>query len=182
MDYIDYVDYIDNTKNINKSAILTTNPYDEIVPNLHLGGIKALDNYKKDYNNESLIFYMVVDLIKYSNITNIVNESMESMEIFEKYINLPVHDSPDECDNLLNMIKETRILENIHHALQQNKPVLVHCFAGMQRSCALVACYLIKYYDITPHNAIEFIKSKRPIAFFGKVNFMDTISKFAEFY
>lgn len=168
------MDYINNTKNVSDLSIVTTNPYDEIVPNLHLGGIKALDNYKNDYNTESLIFYMVVDLIKYSNMSN---GNMESMEIFEKYINLPVHDSPDECDNLLKMINETQVLEKIHHALQQNKPVLVHCFAGMQRSCALVACYLIKYYDFTPQTAIYFIKSKRHIAFFGKVNFMDTINK-----
>jgi protein-tyrosine phosphatase len=167
------MEYINNTKNVTNSAILTTNPYDEIIPNLHLGGIKALDNYKSDYNNESLIFYMVVDLIKYTT-TNIGNESIGK---YEKYINLPVHDSPDECDNLLKMINETKVLENIHHSLQQNKPVLVHCFAGMQRSCALVACYLIKYYNFMPNDAIDFIKSKRPIAFFGKVNFMDTISR-----
>jgi protein-tyrosine phosphatase len=173
------MDYINNTKsinNINNPAIMTTNPYDEIIPNLHLGGIKALDNYKNEYNNETLIFYMVVDLIKYTT-TNMANESMGQ---YEQYINLPVHDSPDECDNLLKMIKETHILENIHHALQKNKPVLVHCFAGMQRSCALVACYLIKYYDFTPKNAIDFIKSKRPIAFFGRVNFMDLLLSFAK--
>ena len=169
------MDYINNTKNINDPTIMCTNPYDEIIPNLHLGGIKALDNYKNDYNNESLIFYMVVDLIKYT--TNIENESIER---FEKYINLPVHDSPDECDNLLKMINDTRVLEKIHNSLKQNKPVLVHCFAGMQRSCALVACYLIKYYDFTPKTAIDFIKSKRPIAFFGKVNFMDLLISFAK--
>ena len=173
------MDYINNTKsinNINNPAIMTTNPYDEIIPNLHLGGIKALDNYKNEYNNDTLIFYMVVDLIKYTT-TNMANESMGQ---YEQYINLPVHDSPDECDNLLKMINETRVLEKIHHALQQNKPVLVHCFAGMQRSCALVACYLIKYYDFTPKTAIDFIKSKRPIAFFGKVNFMDLLLSFAK--
>ena len=167
------MDYINNTKNVSNPAIMTTNPYDEIIPNLHLGGIKALDNYKSEYNNDTLIFYMVVDLIKYTT-TNIANESMEQ---YEQYLNLPVHDSPDECDNLLKMINETQVLEKIHNALQNNKPVLVHCFAGMQRSCALVACYLIKYYDFTPKIAIDFIKSKRPIAFFGKVNFMDTINK-----
>ena len=115
---------------------------------------------------------MVVDLIKYTTI-NIANENVEQ---YEQYINLPVHDSPDECDNLLKMINETRILEKIHHALQKNKPVLVHCFAGMQRSCALVACYLIKYHHMTPNEAIDFIKTKRPIAFFGQVNFIETLN------
>jgi protein-tyrosine phosphatase len=58
------------------------------------------------------------------------------------------------------------------------KPVLVHCFAGMQRSCAVVACYLIKYYNITPLDAINFIKKKRNVAFFGGVNFMRTLEMF----
>jgi protein-tyrosine phosphatase len=49
---------------------------------------------------------------------------------------------------------------------------------GQQRSCAVVACYLIKYYNLTPQEAIDFIKLKRPIAFFGNVNFLQTIEFF----
>ena len=155
--------------NINK-IVINTNPYDEIIPNLYLGSIKALEYSNINYKNNSLNFHMVVDLIKY---TNMVNTSMGQK--FEKYINLPVNDSPDECNNLLKMINDTQVLEKIHLALHQNKPVLVHCFAGMQRSCALVASYLIKYHNFTPINAINFIKTRRPIAFFGSVNFMDLL-------
>ena len=113
---------------------------------------------------------MVVDLIKHTYLPEKLNHHI--------YINLPVHDSPDECDKLLSLIHETQVLEKIHLALQENKPVLVHCFAGMQRSCALVACYLIKYNNMTPDEAIDYIKLKRPIAFFGKVNFMETLLSF----
>ncbi len=148
---------------------MNTNPYDEIIPNLYLGSIKALDYCNNNCKNDSITIYMVVDLMKYTNMIN------ESVGRFEKYINLPVNDSPDECNNLLKMINELGVLEKMHLALQQNKPVLVHCFVGMQRSCALVACYLIKYHNFTPINAIEFIKFKRPIAFFGRVNFMETL-------
>ena len=150
------------------NIINNTNPYDEILPNLYLGSIKALGTDEC----KSLDYYMVVDLIKN---TILLDNSMSNVDI---YINLPVHDSPDECDILLEMIKDTCVLEKMHLALQQNKPVLVHCFAGMQRSCALVACYLIKYYDMTPDEAIHYIKSKRPIAFFGRVNFMETLLSF----
>ena len=150
---------------MNNTILNTTNPCDEILPNLYLGSIKALGTYEY----KELDYYMVVDLIKYNFLLdNIINK-------YNIYMNLPVHDSPDECDKLLSLIHETQVLEKIHLALQQNKPVLVHCFAGMQRSCALVACYLIKYNNMTPHEAIEYIKSKRPIAFFGNVNFMNTL-------
>ena len=115
---------------------------------------------------------MVIDLMKYTNMIN------ESIGRFEKYINLPVHDSPDECDNLLNMIKETRILENIHHALQQNKPVLVHCFAGMQRSATVVICYLIKYKHMSVVEAKELMKSKRNIVFLPYPTFDNFINNY----
>jgi protein-tyrosine phosphatase len=49
---------------------------------------------------------------------------------------------------------------------------------GMQRSCAVVACYLIKYHGMDPIQAIDYIKSKRPFAFFGQVNFIDAINRF----
>jgi len=146
-----------------------TNPYDLIIPNLYLGSIKALGTY--DY--KALDYYMVVDLIKYS----IQLDEHKSLPNTHIYINLPVHDSPDECDTLLSMIRDTQVLEKMHDCIIKGQPVLVHCFAGMQRSCAVVACYLIKYHNMTPNEAIDYIKSKRPIAFFGQVNFMETLHK-----
>ena len=148
---------------MNTTLLNTTNPYDEIIPNLYLGSIKALGTYEY----KALDYYMVVDLIKHTFLPEKPNTHI--------YINLPVHDSPDECKKLLSLIHETQVLEKMHLALQENKPVLVHCFAGMQRSCALVACYLIKYNNMMPDEAIDYIKLKRPIAFFGKVNFMELL-------
>ena len=97
-----------------------------------------------------------------------------------KFIRLPVNDSPDECDKLLSLIYETQVLEHIHASLQANEPVLVHCFMGIQRSASLVACYLIKYYNMSPSESIIYIKTKRPIAFFGGANFANMIEKFYE--
>ena len=153
--------------NNNTTILNNTNPCDEILPNLYLGSIKALGTY--DY--KSLEYYMIVDLIKYS----IQLDEHKTLPNTHIYINLPVHDSPDECDKLLSLIHDSQVLEKMHLALQEKKPVLVHCFAGMQRSCALVACYLIKYNNMTPYEAIDYIKLKRPVAFFGQVNFMKTL-------
>ena len=149
---------------------MNTNACDEILPNLYLGSIKALGTY----DCKELDYYMIIDLIKHTFLLEIPKPNTDT----HNYINLPVHDSPDECDTLLSLIHETQVLEKIHLALHEKKPVLVHCFAGMQRSCALVACYLIKYKSMTPYEAIDYIKLKRPIAFFGKVNFMELILSF----
>ena len=150
---------------MDNTILNNTNPCDEILPNLYLGSIKALGTYEY----KALNYYMIVDLIKYTILTD---KREKNTQI---YINLPVHDSPDECNTLVSLIKETCVLEKMHECIINNMPVLVHCFAGMQRSCALVACYLIKYNNMTPDEAIDYIKCKRPIAFFGNVNFMETI-------
>jgi protein-tyrosine phosphatase len=75
-------------------------------------------------------------------------------------------------------LREKNVLEKIHYSIMSEEPVLVHCFAGMQRSCTVVACYLMKYYYMTPYDAIMYIQSKRPVAFFGNVNFLHAIKIF----
>ena len=145
------------------------NAYDEIIPNLYLGGIKALLNT----SNTSSKFSLIVNLIKQTSNENLAHDC-------KKFIRLQVNDSPDECDKLLSLIYETQVLENIHASLQANEPVLVHCFMGIQRSASLVACYLIKYYNMSPSESIIYIKTKRPIAFFGGANFANMIEKFYE--
>ena len=146
------------------------NAYDEIISNLYLGGVKALVNT----SNTSPKFSLIVNLIKQTYMSdNTVPEC-------NKFIRLPVNDSPDECDKLLSLIYETQVLEHIHASLQENEPVLVHCFMGIQRSASLVACYLIKYYNMSPSESIIYIKTKRSIAFFGGANFANMIEKFYE--
>jgi len=141
------------------------NSYDKIIETLYIGNINALRDYKK--------FDLIV------NCTNEV--PLPPNEIIDKNkecIRLPLNDTPQESDKLLSMMIQSNILEKIHQYIREKKPVLVHCYAGMQRSCATVACYLIKYYDMTPIQAIDFIKSKRPVAFPNQVNFIKTLNDF----
>ena len=167
----------------NISTILKyTNAYDEVLPNLYLGSVRAfeknkfqnIDNYDNDKTNNNKSFNMIVNLIKQ---TALSDNTIPPCELF---IRLPVHDSPDECETLLSLVYETRVLEQMHDFIMKERSILVHCFAGMQRSCALVACYLIKYHHMKTDEAIEYIKSKRPIAFFGQINFMRMIKIFYE--
>lgn len=136
-------------------------PYNEIVECLYVGGVGALKTGDD--------FSMIVNCTRNSNI------------LFPDYckncVRIPIDDSPDDCEKLLTLMKNTDVLRKIHNSIINKETVLVHCFAGMQRSCALVACYLIQYYNITPETAIEYIKSKRKIAFFGEVNFLKAIQQ-----
>lgn len=95
--------------------------------------------------------------------------------ICKSTIRIPVYDHPSYSQKMYYAIKKTHALEYIHSHLQDGKTVLVHCHAGIQRSCSVVACYLVKYHKLTTDQAIEYIKTRRPIAFVNGVNFYNTI-------
>jgi len=93
-------------------------------------------------------------------------------------IRLAVNDHPNQSLQLLALMEETHILERIHRTITSGHPVLVHCFAGMQRSCAVVACYLMRYHQMTAMQAVSFIRGQRPVAFFGGINFAQAIGTY----
>ena len=135
--------------------------YNEIVENLFIGNEESSQLYADK-------FALIVNCSKNIHFSNKC----------KKGIRIPINDDPIEINALLNYMKNTTILEQIHSSRTNKQPVLVHCFAGMQRSCAVVACYIMKYYKGTPSEAVNFIKSKRKEAFFGGVNFMKTLDMF----
>ena len=135
------------------------NPYDKIISYLCIGSFHAIPDYPK--------FSLIIDCTKHIDTSK-----------FENVIQIPIDDLPEESYHLLQLMKEKNVLEKIHECITNKKPVLVHCHAGMQRSCAVVACYLIKYNFMDPISAIQFIRYKRPIAFFGQVNFQSAIDLF----
>ena len=96
----------------------------------------------------------------------------------ENTIRIPINDDPYDNNLFLQLLYDTNILQKIHTSINNKEPVLVHCFAGQQRSCALVACYLLKYNNMNPYQAINYIKEKRRIAFFGNINFISAIVNF----
>ena len=129
-----------------------------IINNLYLGNKKAI------YSNEIL----------YSLVVNVTSD-VPFDNICKNNIRISIQDDPLEYNKLYNLIEENKILEQIHKHLINIENVLIHCHMGMQRSCAVVACYLIKYHNLEINEAIEFIKSKRSIAIFGNVNFIETL-------
>lgn len=61
---------------------------------------------------------------------------------------------------------------------RKNGPILIHCHAGMQRSAASLAIYMISVYRCTAQEAIDYIQKKRPIAFRPSANFRRAIEEF----
>jgi protein-tyrosine phosphatase len=138
---------------------ITENAYDEIIDHLFVGSASALSHSE----NFDLIVNCTSDI---------------SIKDPNKTIRIPIRDNPEECAKLLKLLSDANVLEEINANINNKKKVLVHCQAGQQRSCALVACYLMKYNKMNPYTAVNHIKMKRRIAFFGEINFLSAIVNF----
>jgi protein-tyrosine phosphatase len=146
----------------------------EIIPNLYIGnmytaknkmffnknGIKAVLNLTTNVPN---YFACPNEKIEYMRIN--VKDSLKEEDFIKMYNYLP-------C--IFSFIYKNLILEN--------KPVLVHCHAGVQRSATAVAAFLMKYNKLPLNTVVKFIISKRPVVFnFGRsINFYKPLLKYQQ--
>lgn len=70
------------------------------------------------------------------------------------------------------------IVYKMNNEYKEGHTILVHCAAGMQRSPAVVAMFLIGLYGMTHEQAMKYIQERRPIAFFMNANFKEAIKGF----
>ena len=71
-----------------------------------------------------------------------------------------------------------KLRKEVKRAEEEGTQILVHCAAGMQRSAAIIAMYLIALERMKTEDAIEYIQEKRPIAFRPSANFEKAIRGF----
>lgn len=139
-----------------------------ILPGLWLG------NGKSSMNEEFL---------KKNKITTVFNctKDLPFHSSIRKRYRVPVHDNLKE-EEIRNM--ELWSFEIVYKLTKEHKRnnVLVHCYAGMQRSAAVVAMYLIANKRMKKEDAVNFIRQKRYIAFSPFVNFDRSIQGFQDTY
>jgi protein tyrosine phosphatase len=139
----------------------------EIIPNLWLGNRQSpieIDNLKK--NNIKLIINCSKDII-YDTDINI------------QVVRLAIHDMDSEESNTIlgEKIENLTYLINIY--LNNNFGVLIHCYAGIQRSATVVLCYLLKYKDMSLDMAKAIMKQNRDIVFYPYPTFDNFINNYA---
>ena len=138
----------------------------EIIPNLFLGDITSSKN-KEFY--ESVNIGMVVNCSKTIPFLEGGN--------FKK-VRVPVDDNLQE-EEIQNLAKwSPKIIRQIWEEYRKGTTILVHCHAGMQRSAAVVAMFLIFYQRCTHREAMSRIKKRRPIVFEPGANFYKAIVSF----
>ena len=138
----------------------------EILPGLWLGNIQA---------SRDLSWQSQTGIGAIFNCTKDIPFSNRNVALYR----IPLDDNlePEELRNL-----ETWGWESVFKIAKEHKekgqPVLVHCYAGIQRSAATVAMYLIAMFRCTADEAIMYIKRKRSVAFTPSVNFYSSIKGF----
>ncbi len=134
----------------------------EIVPRIWLGNKKAAadEAWLRDHG-VTVVFNCTKTLPFASNI--------------HRMYRVPVDDNLEEAEiaNMATWAAETQV--KLVREFKAGRVILVHCHAGMQRSAAVVAMFLISMYGMTADQAMSFIKSKRSIAFFPAANFERSI-------
>ncbi len=141
----------------------------EIIPGLWLGNFESSrDNTFIMTNRITVVFNCTKDL-------------PFSGHIPVQY-RIPLDDNLEE-DEIRNMglWADEIAYKIVSHVLQGHR-ILVHCMAGMQRSAACVAISLIVLNQYHTMDAVQFIRSKRQIAFYPSANFIRSIQHFDEYF
>ena len=137
----------------------------EIIPGLWLGSKAAAED--TEWQGEK-------------GITSIFNatKTLPFPETARFTYRIPVDDNlaPAEIANMQKFAPEAVL--KMTREMKEGRPILVHCHAGMQRSAALVAMYLIANRGISADQAMKYIRDRRSVAFFPTANFKESIYGF----
>ena len=142
----------------------------EILPGLWLGNSKVASDSKWLHENKILVVFNATKDLPFS-------------PTIKKQYRIPVHDNL-QADEIRNMTlwSHEAVYKIIEEHIKNKQNVLIHCAAGMQRSAALVAMYLIATKGMAWQQAITFIQGIRPIAFRPSPNFKTSIIEFEKSY
>jgi dual specificity phosphatase 12 len=141
------------------------NNADEILPGLWLGNGKAAKDLK---------------FLEEKHIQAIFNctKDIPFAPIQANKYRVPVDDNLQSAELRNLELWSFEIVAKIAKERREGHAMLIHCAAGMQRSAAVVAMYLIATQQISKEEAIKFIRQKRSIAFMPMANFGPSISGF----
>jgi len=141
------------------------NNADQIIPNLWLGNLRAAQD-------ETFLRNAGIQVI-----FNCTKDAPFHPSIRRRY-RVPVDDNLQQ-EEIRNMeLWSYEIIYKLMNEYKQGRPILIHCHAGMQRSPAVVAMFLMVLYRMSLDQAKAFVKQRRPIVFFPSANFESAMRGF----
>lgn len=136
-----------------------------ILPGLWLGNRKVAANR---------------EFLQQNNITTVFNCTKDlpfDASIVRQY-RVPVDDNLEAVE-IANMERwAPEIVYKLVSEYKAGHKILVHCYAGMQRSAAVVAMMLIAVFHKPMDEVVRYIRERRHIAFFPAINFEKAIRGF----
>lgn len=134
----------------------------QIVPGLYVGNINTAQDTS---------FFVTNKIRLVINCTTYVPNHFETQGV--KYYRISVDDSSSTQDNSIMARHIPLVTSLIDASLKKNENVLVHCVAGVSRSCTVAAAFMRTCCASNVYQAISMVIAKRPIAFYGgsRVNF-----------
>jgi len=97
----------------------------------------------------------------------------------KKFYRVPVNDDLQEY-SFKEMTQELPgAVAFIDECVRSRERVLVHCFAGQQRSCAVIAAYFASK-GIPVQKSVEYLRSRKPDAFNRGVNFQKSLDEYVK--
>jgi len=139
----------------------------EVLTGLWLGNIIDSEN-KKFLKNIDVVINCSKDIAFSASYTN--------------NIRIPIEDDLQkrEMIKLYKLLPE--ITRKIHDYLSNNKKILIHCYAGKQRSAAVIVAYCIRYLGFSLNDAVTLLKTRRKIVFTPFLNFKASLVLFEKNY
>ena len=120
------------------------------------------------------------DFLKREGITTVFNctKDLPFSPLVKRQYRVPVDDDlrKQELDNLRAWAPE--IVTKVLREYNMGNTILIHCFAGKQRSAAVTAMTLVAKTRQTADAAMAYIQQRRPVAFFPQANFDRSIRGF----
>ena len=144
-------------------------PADEIIPQLWLGNRHAaLDQHWLGEKGIKCVFNCTKDI--------------PFVPFIQRKYRVPIDDNLEAAEIRNLELWSYEVVYKMTREYKTGQPILVHCAAGMQRSAACVAMFLMAARNMTPDQAIDYIRSIRRIAFFPSANFRASIDGFYDYY
>ena len=145
--------------------------YNKIMSKIYLGNIQASKSKEifKDRKFKAVL-----------NCSKDIPNTFRSEDSIE-YMRIPIDDSLKEVDFEKAFECMPAAVEFIHkHAILQKNNILIHCYAGRQRSAIMVAAYLVSKCGLTPVQACKLLVDKRPESFHfsASLNFSSSLEKY----